>query len=272
MRTGIVRPLLIAATLVLASCGATGDAESAATTSNPPANETSTTSPATESTATSPDTTETPTTDAPTATSPVEPCPEVPLPDDITTTAAAAFDGDGDGDDDTLATFEQEGSWWIGVEWAAGGSGWIMLNEAESMGAKAIGGHDLDGDGVDEAFIGLLGPASGLNVQVLQQDQCGLKPILLQNDEPFTFPVTGTAGMFTAAECGSPTDIALITGSIVAPETGTVEVERVSYSFDSDSGTMVGEDSTLDTVEGVDIAEVSGLRCGDLDEAMSQLD
>lgn len=190
------------------------------------------------------------------------------MPDDIATTAAADFDGNGDGDNDTLTTFEAEGTWWMGVEWAAGGSGWIMLNEAESMGASALGGHDIDGDGVDEAFVALAGPASGVIVQVFQQDQCGLKPIRLQNDKPFTFPVTGTAGTFTAAECGNPTDITIITGSVIEP--GTVDLERVSYSFDRDSGKMVGEEGTRDTVD-IDIADVSGLQCGDLDEAMSQL-
>lgn len=194
------------------------------------------------------------------------------MPDEVATTALAGFDGDGDGADDTLTTFEAEGSWWIGVEWAAGGSGWIMLTEAESMGAKAIGGHDLDGDGIDEAFIALGGPASGLIVQAFQQDRCGLKPIVLQNDEPFTFPVTGTAGTFTAASCEASTDITLITGSTIDSEAGTVRLEQVSYSFDPDAGVMVGEDSTLDTVEGIDIAEVSGLQCGDLNNAMSQLD
>lgn len=262
MRTGIPRTLLIVTALTLASCGATGDA----------ANDTTTKPQEPQATSTSPDTEPTSTTTTIDDPSPsVDPCPEVPMPDDVATTAPAGFDGDGDGDDDTLTTFQEEDQWWAGVEWAAGGSGLIMLDEAESMGAKAIGGYDLDGDGVDEAFIALGGPASGVRVQVFHQDGCGLKPVLFQNDKPFTFPVTGTAGTFTAAECGTTTDITLITATVMDPDTGTLDLDQVRYSFDPDSGTMIGEDEARDTVEGADIAELSGLRCGDLEEAMSQL-
>lgn len=262
MPSRIVTAVLVAATLVLASCGDSDDSDSAER-----ADDTTITTEV-ETTATTADTEDEEDMDAE-GLGAGEPgvCPDVGTPDEIASTAPVSFDGNGDGQDDTLTTFQEEGTWWIGVEWAAGGSGWIMLDDAGPMGATALGGHDLDGDGVDEAFIAFSGPASGHVVHVYQQDVCGLKPIEFGNGEPFSFPVTATAGTMTSAECGSPTDISLVTSLIVDPDTGTVDVERVSYSFQPDEGVMRGEEEAYDTIEGADLSELSGLRCGDLDSA-----
>lgn len=258
MASRLVPAVLIVAVLGLAACGST---ETAAK-SDP----STTTAAADTAAATSTTADRSPTTDAAAS----DRCPEVPLPDDLESTATVAFDGDGDGEPDTLTTFQAEGKWWIGVEWAAGGSGWIPIDGDVTMGATALGGYDIDGDGTDEAFITLGGPAAGVMVHVYQQDVCGLKPTKFDNGEPFSFPVTATVGTFSSARCGEISDITLKRGVLPDPDgPGTIALEQVSYSFDRDSATMRGEEATNDDISGVDVAELMGLRCGDLNDALS---
>jgi hypothetical protein len=78
-----------------------------------------------------------------------EPLPAEP-PDDLTT-ATGDFDGNGVADD--LYVWK-DGSQWIAHIQTDGGFGaQTVLPTSEYTPARAIGGHDINGDGIDEAFM-----------------------------------------------------------------------------------------------------------------------
>lgn len=198
-------------------------------------------------------------------------CPDAaPIPASAAELSEATvnFDGDGDGENDRLATYKDGDNWWVGVEWSNGGSSRAIIDEA-FMGAAAAGGYDLDGDGNDEAFVSIYGPASGVMVGVFYRDGCDLAPVLDEDaSAPFVFPVTGSIGFFSGASCNSIGDISLISGELLDEEAGEYEVSEVPYSFDSTSGTLSSGFGDGGSVTFDEIGDLSQLDCGDLANAL----
>ncbi len=78
-----------------------------------------------------------------------EPLPTEP-PDDLTT-ATGDFDGNGSADD--LYVWKDGTQWIAHIETDGGFGAEIVLPTSQYSPARAIGGHDVNGDGVDEAFL-----------------------------------------------------------------------------------------------------------------------
>ena len=266
----VVWVLLLAS--VLAACGDDGGGEEAGASTSTSSSTTSSTSAAT-STSTSTSVPDTTTSSASVPTTTVAPggCPdEAPIPADATDvqTAPVAYDGDGDGADDVLSTFRYEGQWWVQVAWASGGTGAVTVDGAD-MGARPLGGHDLDGDGSDEAWVAIAGPASGSIVGVYRQQGCGLWPVLDSGSgQPFQFPVTATIGTFSGASCGAIGDIALISGELVDEDTGLYEAGEVPYEYDPATGQVTAGFGDGGSVEFDEVGGLATLDCGSLAAAL----
>jgi hypothetical protein len=71
-------------------------------------------------------------------------------PDDLTT---ATGDFDGNGIDDDLYVWKDGSHWIAHIETDGGFGAEIVLPTSEYIAAKAIGGHDINDDGIDEAFL-----------------------------------------------------------------------------------------------------------------------
>jgi hypothetical protein len=219
-----------------------------------------------------PDTT---TTSAPTTTDTTEPvddasCPDdAPVPGDASDVQEApiAYDGDGDGEDDTLSVFRHDGQWWVQVAWSAGGSAAVTIDEAGEMGARPLGGHDIDGSGLDEAFVAVSGPASGSIIAVFRTNGCGIWPVLdADSGQPFSFPVTASIGTFSGATCDGMGDLDLFTGELVDVDEGEYLVAQAPYtSVDGEMEAGFGDagSADFDTVHAY-----STLDCGLLGSAL----
>lgn len=193
-------------------------------------------------------------------------CPDdAPIPAEATevTTATLDYDGDGDGTPDTLSTFFHEDMWWLQAEWSAGGTTAVTIDDVGSMGSRPIGGHDIDGDGVDEAFISITGPASGVIVGVFRTDDCQLWPVTdSESGLAFSFPVTASIGTFSGATCNGMGDLDLYSGELVDADTGEYMVAQAPYTYSD--GEMTAEFGDAGSVQFDDIHEYSSLDCGDL--------
>jgi len=89
-----------------------------------------------------------------------EPLPPEP-PDNLTN---AFGDFDGNGVDDTLYVWKEGTQWVAHIETDGGFGGEAVLGTSQYDVARAIGGHDINGDGVDEAFLQV---ATGASTTVL---------------------------------------------------------------------------------------------------------
>ncbi|MBK5221435.1 MAG: hypothetical protein JJE52_00865 [Acidimicrobiia bacterium] len=259
MRTR-ARTILVASVLVLGACSDSGGddegAEPAPSVTEPAG--TTTTSTSGESTTTS--------------TAAATGCPDsMPMTAELgdLEVAAEGFDGDGDGAADELsvvATADDE--WQVRVAWAAGGSTGAPIVDA-FMGARPLGGHDLDGDGIDEAFIAISGPASGMLVGLYRTDGCDLVPVLdAGTGQPFVFPVTASIGAFSGASCGSIGNIALINGELIDADAGEYEVAETPYVYDSTSGSLTAAPGDGGSAGFDEAGRLATLDCGSLDGAL----
>jgi len=197
-------------------------------------------------------------------------CPdEGPLPADAEDVLAAtvAIDVDGDGEPDELRTYRVGDGWRVRVDRTAGGSSSTAVPEA-FMGARALGGHDLDGDGRDEVFVAVTGPAAGSLVAVLHAPGCALVPVVdAATAAPFVFPVTASIGTFSGATCDGIGDLDLVTGLLVDAEGNLYEAAVVPYRLTA-AGEMEagpGDGAVVDADEAVGLAT---LDCGDLRAAL----
>lgn len=253
---------VLAVGMVLGACGDDdGSGEEAATTSS-----------STTSTTVAVTTTSEVATSSTTATTAVEgSCPdEAPVPAGATDVQSApvAFDGDGDGLDDELTVFRDGGTWWVQVAWAAGGSGAVAIDDAD-MGARPLGGFDLDGDGADEAWVAIAGPASGSLVGSFRVLGCGLWPILdAGSGQPFVFPVTSSIGTFSGATCDATGDIALVTGELVDEDAGLYEAGETPYTYDAGSGEVTAGFGDGGSVAADEVGGLATLACGTLGDAL----
>ncbi len=195
----LVALLLVALLLVLVLGRGGGGEIAAATTTTTvapgttPAPTTTTTAPAT--TTTVPTTTTTmavsPTSSSTTTTT-IPTCPPAPsLVSGATDVIAVTGDFDGDGVPDDLTTYldPAAGRRHVRVELAAGGGSDRIIEDADPvMGSRPLGGHDLDGDGRDEAFVVVGSGASAQLVGLYAWSGCTLVRITLDG-APAVFPV-----------------------------------------------------------------------------------
>ncbi len=229
-----------------------------------------------------PETTDEPdTTDEPEATEAPEPteatdeqasgeCPDVPLPDDAEDALEAPvdYDGDGDGTPDTLTVYRQGTDWWLHADWSGGGSAAVMIDDAGSMGARPLGGHDLLGDGSDEAWIAIFGPAAGSIVGVYHAVDCDLVPLTdLGSGGDFRFTVTATLGNFTGASCNGLGDIDLFTGELAGADSDEYLVSQQPHTVDA-SGDVTGEMGDAGSITGDEVGDYATLDCGALADAL----
>ena len=220
-------------------------------------------------------TTEAPTTtQAPTTTTDAEvdegECPDdAPIPGAATDIADATFDydGNGDGSPDTLSVFRHDDAWWVHVAWSGGGTAAVTIDDAGEMGARPMGGHDVDGSGLDEAFVSVAGPAAGTIVAVFRTNGCGIWPVLdADSGLPFSFPVTATIGTFSGATCNGMGDIDLFTGELVDVDEGEYLVAQAPYTLvDGEMEAGFGDAASVD-LDSVD--QYSTLDCGPLGSAL----
>lgn len=266
MRTRVLAVVAVAV-LVLGACGDDGGDDGAdgagSTTSSAPSTTESTDDPGSTTTSDPEGTT--------TTAGPGGACPdEAPVPDGASDVQSAPlpFDGDGDGIDDDLSVFRFEDAWWVQVEWGAGGSGAVTIDDA-GMGARPLGGHDLDGDGTDEAWIAMSGPASGSLVGVVRTQGCGLWPVLdAGSGQPFVFPVTGSIGAFSGASCESIGDISLIQGQLVDEDAGEYEVGETPYTYDPAAGTVTAGFGDGGGAGFDEVGSLATLACGNLADVL----
>lgn len=241
--------------LLLASCG-DDDGEGAADTT------TSTTSADTTTTTAVTTTTETTVDEGD-----PDACPDAaPIPDAATDAQVSAvdYDGDGDGEADTLSVFLHEDMWWVHAEWAAGGTSAVTIDEAGSMGARPTGGYDVDGDGSDEAFVSIAGPASGSIVAMYRTDGCAITPVIdADSGLGFAFPVTASIGTFSGASCNGLADIEIYTGELADADAGEYLVSAAPYTLDTD-GEMNAEFGDAGSISSEELGDYSGLDCGTL--------
>jgi hypothetical protein len=223
-------------------------------------------------------TTETPTTTtaAPTTTTTAggEPdegeCPdEAPIPAAATDVQEATFDydGNGDGSPDTLSVFRHDDAWWVHVAWSIGGTAAVTIDEAGDMGARPLGGYDIDGSGLDEAFVSVSGPAAGFIVAVFRTNGCGIWPVLdADSGLAFSFPVTASIGTFSGATCDGMGDLDLFTGELVDVDEGEYLVAQAPYTLvDGQMEAGFGDAGSVDVDS---VHEYSTLDCGLLGSAL----
>ena len=178
---------------------------------------TTTIEPTTSSTSTTPSTT---TTTAPAATTsttlPVaattvpSACPQAPPPAaDATDSTFVTGDFDGDGLADVLSTYivPSEARWHVRVEFDAGGSDDVTIVDSNmATPARPIGGHDVDGDGTDEAFVRVGSGASAVLVGLYDVAACGLTRVTVGPD-PAVFPIGATIGNVSGLACNVVGDL-----------------------------------------------------------------
>lgn len=267
MTTRRAATIVLVTLLSVAGCGDdTSDDAGGSTTTSVADSTTTTSGPADPSTITTaaPDATTT-------TAAPVGACPdEAPVPGSATEVVGAPlpFDGDGDGLDDQLTTFRHEDAWWVQATWSSGGSSAVSV-PGSSMGIRPLGGSDLDGDGADEAWIAISGPASGMIVGVLRVDGCAVVPVVdSAGGQPFEFPVTSSIGSFSGASCESIGDISLVTGQLIDEDSGEYETAEVPYDYDPATGQVTAGPGDGGGVGFDEVGALATLRCGDLADAL----
>lgn len=192
-------------------------------------------------------------------------CPDdAPIPSDVDEVLVAPlpFDGDGDGVEDVLSAYPADGQWWLHVEWAAGGTAAVVVDEASEMsGIRPLGGHDLGGDGADEAWVAIAGPASGSMIGIYRADGCSLVPVGdAESGEAFSFTVTASIGTVTGATCDGVGDLDLFLGQLGEGDEYRVRLTPYTYA----DGQLVAGPDDSGSSDLAGSAEHSTLGCGDL--------
>ncbi|MGY6500741.1 MAG: hypothetical protein ACXIVQ_07625 [Acidimicrobiales bacterium] len=255
MRTRAVLFAVVA--VLLASCG-----------DDDAADDTTTTSAGAETTTTSEAET---TTTSESAGGTGDACPDAaPLPDGAEglSEAPVAFDGDGDGMADTLSAYLDDGQWWLHVEWAAGGTSVVEVDDAsEMLGIRPLGGHPLGDATADVAWVAIGGPASGSIIGLYRAEGCELVPVLdADTGTVFSFSVTGSIGTFSGATCDGIGDLDLFLGELVDDEAGEYTVAQSPYSYAD--GALTAEFGDAGSVTFEESSQYATLDCGDLASAL----
>ena len=189
-----------AATITTITTAATTTTTEVATTTVPP----TTTAPSTTTTGVATTTTLPPAVTVP----PI--CPQAPpLAADAADATSVSADFDEDGLADLLRTYivPSEGRWHVRVEFAAGGSDDVQIVDSNMVGAaRPIGGHDVDGDGTNEAFITVGSGASAVLVGLYDVAACDLTRVTV-GTEPAVFPIGATIGNSSGLACDGVGDL-----------------------------------------------------------------
>ncbi len=213
------RSLAVGALLIMVSAGC--DSQPEAGPESTTTDSVDTTSPSTMPSTTGAATTTTgaATTTAPTATTSTSPpppttvpsaCPQAspPVAEAIDSTFANG-DFDGDGFVDVLSTYlvPSEARWHVRVEFGAGGSDDLAIMDSGMVApARPIGGHDVEGDGTDEAFVTVGSGASAVRVGLYDVADCGLTRVTVGAD-PAVFPIGATIGNVSGLACNVVGDL-----------------------------------------------------------------
>lgn len=219
--------LLVVATAACNSSTDSGPDDTGATTSDPSATTSTTTTPTT-TTSTTTTSTVAPTTSASPSTTPSSPATTAPPPAATTSTTTApacaaapplpagatdltsvGADVDGDGVADLLSTYvvPAEARWHVRIEFGAGGSADATITDSGMVTpARPIGGHDVDGDGTDEAFVTVGSGASAVLVGLYDVAGCALTRVTVGPD-PAVFPVGATVGNVSGLSCDGVGDL-----------------------------------------------------------------
>ncbi len=215
----------------------------AATTSGPPT-PTSTTLPATTTTA------------APA-------CPQAPpLAADAADATFVGVDLDGDGLADLLSTYivPSEARWHVRVEFGAGGSDDVQIVDSNMVGAaRPIGGHDVDGDGTNEAFVTVGSGASALLVGLYDVAACGLTRVTVGAD-PAVFPIGATIGNVSGLACNVVGDL----DRLFAQQVATDEYEGGFEPFTLTGSVLTPGLGDGASFSGAEAAALATLDCGTL--------
>lgn len=137
-------------------------------------------------------------------------CPQAPpLAADATDSTSIGADVDGDGLADVLITYivPSEARWHVRVEFGAGGSDDLTIVDSDmATPSRPIGGHDVDGDGTDEAFVTVGSGASAVLVGLYDVTACGLTRVTIGTD-PAVFPIGATVGNVSGLACNVVGDL-----------------------------------------------------------------
>lgn len=164
--------------LLLAGCG--GDDDSTPTTTTPEA-----TSP---SSTTAPPSGEVPSSSDPPSSVPEDGCPgEAAPPEGAATQEVESVDGDLA--PDTLWLAREQSTVTIGIRTAAGGGATHTLSQAANPQPVSALFADVDVNGLYEVLV-----SDGIEVQLLQFDDCDLFPIMDEEGQPYTFALGHTEG------------------------------------------------------------------------------
>lgn len=138
-----------------------------------------------------------------------EPLPPPPVLLVGLTSAPGDFDGDGLGD--TLYVWKSGGGWLTHIETAGGFGAEAVLPTPGAEAAEAVGGHDINGDGIDEAFVRV---GSGAYTRIV-----GLYTLY----EPIGSPATGfSCGLEAVTFFGVPARAEFAVGASVSNAGGLV--------------------------------------------------
>jgi len=205
--------------------------------------------------------------------------PGDPLPGTATSVTTATGDFDGNGTDGKLQVYRDGGSWYIRLLTDSGYGAAKLLPTGGAEAARAIGGHDINKDGVDEAFV-VTGAGAYTELVTLYSMhepieappnmRCDVGNVYIGGGTTrATFPVGASLGNQAGLVCLA-TGVREITQSTV--DGATYERYRSNYSYDPTFGWsngrlawLVQKHSTL-TRPGDDAAidAAGSLQCGSL--------
>ena len=159
------------------------------------------------------------------------------------TTASGYFDGTRGG---KLQVYKDAGQWWIRLESTRGGGvfgGTRPLPTPLAQAARALGGHDIDGDGIEEAFvvIGQGAASETVGIYTLWQPfgspalgfSCGVSPVTYAAAPTFdaAFPIGATVLVQSGLECrGNHTLREYVQDS---PDGINYNQQRIDYVYDA---------------------------------------
>jgi len=244
--------------MVSAGCDWQTDAEPDATTTAPAASTTTTPSAAT----TGPSTTTGTTLPAATTTVPAA-CPEAPPPAaDAADETSVNADFDSDGLTDVLSTYvvPSEARWHVRVDFGAGGSDDAAIVDSNMVAsARPIGGHDVDGDGTDEAFVTVGSGASAMLVGLYDIAACGLTRVTI-GTVPAVFPIGATVGNVSGLACNVVGDL----DRLFAQQVATDDYEGGFEPFTLAGSVLTGGFGDGASFTAAEAGDLATLDCGTL--------
>lgn len=265
--------LAVVAWLVVAACGGGEEAGSTITTTT----STSTTIAATSSAApettvantttsqaaetTSSTTTATTSTSTTTTAAPSQ-CPiPLALPEGTLRMEGGSGDFDGDGATDELFTYQAgPDDWRVRVVFSDGGGADAAVGDAMDFAPpRPMGGFDIDGDGVQEAFLTVGAGASTIQIGMFDIGAC-VATRVTANGVPAAFSVGASVGAGSGMECLG--DGVVRRNFAQRVDESTFEGGYEEYLLDGSH--LVSQGTTTGTLTSEDAATLAGFNCGGL--------